>query len=103
MSKPQTLQGRSITCFKCGQEGHRAAECKTSHPAKKTSPNPMGKPTKVQPQAKEMVLKGVEVVEFIPLLKRVEGTLTLSDDGQGLMDTDSDDNPLVSSDRIEFP
>lgn len=65
-------------------------------PAKNASPNPTGKPSKVQPQAKEMALKGLKVVEFTPSPKRAEGTLTPPEDGQGFTDTDSDDDPLVN-------
>lgn len=57
---------------------------------KKINPNPKRRPTKVQPQTKETVLKGVEVVEFTPSPKRAKGTPTPPDNSQGLMDIDSD-------------
>lgn len=76
-----STQCAKVRCVTLALEG-AAAECKTGRPAKKTSPNPVGKPTKVQPWAKEMVLEGVEVVQFTPSPKRAEGILTPPDNGQ---------------------
>lgn len=95
-TKPRASQIQSTACFKCGQEGHQAAECKTGFSAKKASPTPVGKTTEAQPWARKMALKRVEVVKFTPLAKKAERTPTPTDDDQGLTDADSDDDPLVS-------
>lgn len=92
MQAPQT---RSTACFICGQEGHRAAGCKTNCLTKKMKPISTGKATKNYHRL-EKLLKGVEVVEFTLSPKWPEGTPTPPTDGQELTDTDSDDDPLVS-------
>lgn len=43
-----------------------------------------------------MALKGVEVIKFTPSPKWDKGIPTLPTKSQGLMDTDSDNDPLVS-------
>lgn len=43
-----------------------------------------------------MALKGLEVVEFVPSPQSGEGTPISLTEGQGLSNTDTDDNPLVS-------
>lgn len=64
-TKLQNPQLGFTACFKCRQEGHWTAECKTSCPAKKTTPGlGGGETTKALQRVWETSLKGVEVVEF---------------------------------------
>lgn len=92
-AKPQTQLVRSTACFKCGKESHLAAKCRAKTPAKKGEYVPNGKAAKSQPCAN---LKTMAVMEFSSSPKWRKGTLTPPEEDQGFLDTNYDDNPLVS-------
>lgn len=55
----------------------------TNCPVERVDQGQGGKPPKPVPHAKEMVLKGVEVIDFVPSPKREKGTPTTLNDDQG--------------------
>lgn len=65
-AKAQVQPMRSTAYFKCGKEGHRAAECQPNCPAKKGDQTLGGKSMRQQSHVKEMALKSLEIIEFTP-------------------------------------
>lgn len=95
-SKTSANQPRSTTCFKCSKEGHWAVECCSKTTARKLD-HPSGvKPSKSTQHLKEMALKSTEVLELPQAPKAEDRALTPPDNESGMLETNYDNDPLVS-------
>lgn len=72
-------------------------------PAERVDQGQGRKPPKLVPHGKGMVLKGVEVIEFVPSPKREEGTSTSLNNDQGLTDTESDNDVSFQGGSMSGP
>lgn len=97
--KLQTGVPKSTACFKCGKDGHCAAECCSKTPAQKPDRLSGGKLVKAIPCRKETAMRSIEVVEFCPSPKPGKGIPTPSKEDPGLSESDQEDDPLVSEPR----
>ncbi|KAM3851033.1 uncharacterized protein M6D78_016043 [Vipera latastei] len=94
---PPATAKKSKGCFNCGREGHRAAECRSKAPPRKTEAPSSKKLGKSQGNPKESSMKGTEAVESTISAKTWDwtpaytaGAVDTSEDsseGEPLMDT----------------
>ncbi|XP_060541565.1 zinc finger protein 213-like [Pantherophis guttatus] len=91
--KPQTaFSPRSSACFKCGKEGHRAAECRSQIPARNHPPGEgPGKPGR---RGKETALRSREAIEVPSPPLFGEETLASEQEESHSFGSDPDDEPL---------
>ncbi|XP_060546169.1 cysteine-rich protein 2 isoform X1 [Pantherophis guttatus] len=94
-------KSKPFTCFKCGKEGHRAAECFSKPPPKATGAS-QKKSDKIPAKTRGTALKG-EVVEFPPRNQRELGTPTNDDDSETDSDSDTDERVSHTEEPLLIP
>lgn len=94
LSPEKKRESYSTACFKCGKEGHRAAQCHSKTLVRKADWPGVGKPGEKKTQCpREMVIKSSKVVEVQSSKKLGGETPTPSEKRLEMSDSDSSDEP----------
>ncbi|XP_058033410.1 protein-tyrosine kinase 6 isoform X1 [Ahaetulla prasina] len=87
--RPASSKPKSIMCFRCGKDGHRAAEC-VAKLGSKVTPSGGKRADRLPTKGREVALKRVEVIKFAPPKQGELGTPTSTDDSKSETDSDED-------------